>query len=581
MSVILASTAGFCYGVRRAVKLALSAAQRGGAPLYTIGPLIHNQQAIDLLKSKGITIVQRPDDVIGGSRILIRAHGITPEVQRALMSKCAELCDATCPHVTNAQRIVEKHAGEGYVCLIIGDRGHAEVDGLMGYSAGRGFVVEKDEDIFSLPPLEKVCVVSQTTRDEENFDRLVGLIKERFKDVKVFKTICNATSLRQRELLEIARKSDIVIVVGGKESANTRRLVEISERTGTCTIHVETADEINLNDIEPRDVVGITAGASTPHWVIRNVVETVQNHQLRKQRFLIVRFFVQFMQFLIYSSILLAMGAAMLTYSSVRLMGQVIHFPEVFLAFLFVLSMHLVNKRLSLPRDERLLYGSLKSFARYKNAFTLLSIFCIVASFITAFFMGELVFALIVLSCALGLVYSLTLLPESWGRIIRHRRLMDIPASKDIFMTAGWGFVVVLIPHLTSQVKNPAGFYFTLPMVMLLVLVRSILLDVRDLEGDIALGKETIPILLGPRGRRYLIRAMFLLVFLIPLAGWLTKALPVDALAMTLLLPYLLLHYPLSQRQEYYQSLLYDGFLEGQFMLAGLITYGANILIHS
>lgn len=572
MPIILASTAGFCYGVRRAVKLALHAAQKDSDPLVTLGPLVHNQQAIDLLKSRGVAIVKNPDDVQKGSRVMIRAHGVTPLVRDMLAAKCSEICDATCPHVTRAQQIVAQCAAEGCSVLIIGDRGHAEVDGLMGYAAGRGYVVEGESDLAALPPLQKVCVVSQTTQEVEHFQKIVLLIQSRFSEVKVFNTICNATSRRQSELIEIAKKSDVVIVVGGRESANTKRLAEIARDVGVRTFHIETADELDLSQIKPKDIVGITAGASTPHWVIRNVVEIVQEHQLKKQYSLPIRLGIQLLRFFIYSSLLLALSAALLTYASAHMMGRAIQFPEAFLAFLFVLAMHLMNKRLNLPKDERLLYGSLKSFAHYKNAFTALSIICTAGSFVLSYFMGPLIFALVVLSGVLGLIYTFTILPENLSLKIRYRRLMDIPGSKDIFMTAGWGMVVVLIPHLLSQQKNWQGFFFTLAFVLLLVLNRSILLDVRDLEGDIALGKETIPILLGSRGRAHFIRAMFALICAIPLAGCLTGALPLRAVAITFLLPYLLLHYPLSRRQELYQSLLYDAFLEGQFLLAGLIT---------
>ncbi|HOE62890.1 MAG TPA: 4-hydroxy-3-methylbut-2-enyl diphosphate reductase [Candidatus Sumerlaeota bacterium] len=572
MPIIFASTAGFCYGVRRAVKLALNASQKDSAELVTLGPLVHNQQAIDLLKSRGVTIVKKAEDVPKGSRVIIRAHGVTPQVRDMLAAKCSEVYDATCPHVTRAQQIVAQYAADGWAVLIIGDRGHAEVDGLMGHAAGRGYVVENEGDLAALPPLEKVCVVSQTTQEVEHFQKIVALAQNLFSEVKVFNTICNATSRRQSELLEIAKKSDVVIVVGGRESANTKRLAEIAREVGVRTFHIETADELDLAEIKPKDVVGITAGASTPHWVIRNVVETVQEHQLKKQYTPFIQIGIQLLRFFIYSSLLLALSAALLTYASAHMMRQVVQFSEVFLAFLFVFAMHLMNKRLNLPKDERLLYGSQKSFAHYKNAFTALSIICTAGSFALSYFMGSLIFALVFLSGVLGLIYTLTILPSNLPLKIRYRRLMDIPGSKDIFMTGGWGMVVVLIPYLLSAQKNWQGFLFTLGFVFLLVLNRSILLDVRDLEGDIALGKETIPILLGSRGREHFIRAMFALIFAILLIGSIAGALPARAFALALLLPYLLLHYPLSRRQGIYQSLLYDAFLEGQFLLAGLIT---------
>jgi len=572
MPVILARTAGFCFGVRRAVKMALNLAQKENTPLVTLGPLVHNQQAIDLLKAREIGTVDSLSQLKKEMRILIRAHGITPEVRLGLKELCVQVCDATCPHVTSTQKIVENHAESGYHCIIVGDRGHAEVDGLLGCAKGHGYVVETQKDLNTLPNLKKVCVVAQTTQDINHYRKISGLIKNKFPDAKIFETICSATYKRQKELIEIAKKSDLVIVVGGRNSANTKRLVEISQNMGVKTIHVETADELSLEEIKPYKVIGVTAGASTPHWVIRNVVETLADSQLQKQ-FLFSRVAAKILRFLIYSSMLLSLGAAVLTYSAAQLMGLSEYSLSMCLSFLFVFSMHLINKRMSLPRDEHLLYGSQKRFARYKNAFSVLAGGCIALSLVSAQYLGRGTLALVSLSVILGFLYSLTILPKSLAKSLRNRRLMDIPGSKDIFMSLAWGMVVVFIPYLVSERQNRLGFFFTFTLVAVLVFTRSILLDIRDLEGDIALGKETIPILLGPRRSEHLIRLMLFLLFLILVLGTMIKALPLHGLLLLFLIPYLLLHYPLRNRQALYQSLLYDGYLEGMFWLSGIIIF--------
>ncbi len=577
MPIILARTAGFCYGVRRAMKLALLASQKKIPRLFTLGPLIHNQQAIDLLKSRGLCMARDMDDLEKGSRVLIRAHGVPPDVKEALEERCAEVSDATCPHVTAAQRIVEKHAGAGYSCIIIGDRGHAEVDGLLGYAAGRGHVVESEEDVKALPDMERVCIVSQTTQEAERFEELTGLVKERFGDVLVYKTICEATSQRQRELLDIAHRADVVIVVGGEASANTRRLVEISQGTGTPTIHVQTAEELQLDSIGPRTVVGITAGASTPHWVIRNVVEAIERRQLSGRPWP-VRLGVGMANFAIYSSLLLAVGAVFLTFTSVSLMRIPFDSMDALLAFCYVLSMHIINKRLSTQGDERLLFGNLKSFYRHKDALSAIGVCCILIALAAGLFLGKIIAALIILSVILGFLYSLPIIPQKLAQHFRYRKLMDIPGSKDIFMAAAWGFVVVLIPALHRNSLNILPFLLTLVAVIPLVMMRSILLDMRDIEGDIVLGRETLPILLGPRRMKYLVRGILALMFAAPLAGWLSGVTPPFALALCLVPFYLLLNYPLSRRQALYQSLVYDGFLEGQFLLAGVLMFIARHL---
>ncbi|MBN1903051.1 4-hydroxy-3-methylbut-2-enyl diphosphate reductase [Candidatus Sumerlaeota bacterium] len=572
MTIILARTAGFCYGVRRAVTLALSQAQKEEGRLATIGPLVHNQQAIDLLESRNISIINDPDELRKEDRVLIRAHGIIPSLRKEIQEKCSEICDATCPHVTSTQRIVERHAEKGYACLIVGDRGHAEVAGLVGYSSGKGMVIESEKDIEHVPQNEKICVVAQTTQNVEFYKEITNLIREKFPDALIFDTICRATAQRQEELAEIAGKSDVVVIVGGKKSANTRRLVEIAKSMGKRTYHVETAQDLNLDEINPRDVIGVTAGASTPHWVIRNVVETLADFQLRKQFFLF-RFLVSALRFLVYSSIFLSLGGAFLTYSAAHLMGLSDYYLNILLAFFFILSMHLINKRLSLPRDVNLLYGSQKRFARYKDAFTILALLCIVFSLMIAFYRGKGVFTLVLLSVVLGFFYSLTILPQRLIASFRNRRLMDIPGSKDIFMALAWGLVVVFIPYMFSTVKNLPAFLFSFALVAILVFLRSILLDGRDLEGDIALGKETIPIVLGSRISQIMIRIMMVIIAVIPLTGWLSGVLPPSSILLVILFPYLLLHYPISNRQAMYQSLFYDGYLEGQFFLSGTLLF--------
>ena len=223
MTIILARTAGFCYGVRRAITLALSHSHKEDSRLVTIGPLIHNQQAIDLLKSRDISIVNNPTELKKKDCVLIRAHGVNPAIRKQLEEKCSEICDATCPHVTSTQKIVERHAKQGYACLIVGDKGHAEVEGLLGCADSEGQVVETEGDLENLRQYEKICVVAQTTQDVEHYKHITEIIKQRFRGAVIFDTICHATSQRQKELIEIARKSDVVVIVGGKESANTKR----------------------------------------------------------------------------------------------------------------------------------------------------------------------------------------------------------------------------------------------------------------------------------------------------------------------------------------------------------------------
>ena len=281
MKIILAKSAGFCMGVARAIEIVLEQMRSGAPPVATHGPLIHNPQVIEMLEKKGVNIL---DDNLPGKdtkkgTVVIRAHGITPAEEKRLHDDGYQVIDATCPHVIRIQKLIERNIGEDRDILIVGDHGHAEVNGLLGHAGERGHVVATEKNIDDLPSLDRVCVVSQTTQTRDRFDRLLARIRERWPDAEVHRTICDATHLRQKETVEIAREADVMLVVGGKNSANTVRLAQLAAETGTPTYHIETADEIDVESLEKARTAGLTAGASTPDWIIEEVRKRLEDFQ--------------------------------------------------------------------------------------------------------------------------------------------------------------------------------------------------------------------------------------------------------------------------------------------------------------
>jgi 4-hydroxy-3-methylbut-2-enyl diphosphate reductase len=269
MQVILASSAGFCRGVRRAVDRARETVRERGAPLYTDGPLIHNRQLMEQLRAEGIE--EAPDATrLQDATLMIRAHGIPPERRVLLRSLPVALVDATCPDVARIQGIIRRHAREGYDILIFGDPGHAEVVGLLGFAEGRGRVAHDPADVPALPPADRVCLVSQSTQFPDAFERMAEAVRARFPEAVVICTICDSTRNRQGELEDIARRVDALVVVGGAHSANTVRLVEMA-RARRPTFAVETADQLRREDFAGFRTVGLTAGASTPGFIIEAV----------------------------------------------------------------------------------------------------------------------------------------------------------------------------------------------------------------------------------------------------------------------------------------------------------------------
>ncbi|MBN1295908.1 4-hydroxy-3-methylbut-2-enyl diphosphate reductase, partial [bacterium] len=227
-SIRVADTAGFCFGVRKALDRLLDIRNRTDEPVRTLGPLIHNEQVLEALKERSVEELS-PEENVSGTHVILRAHGVTPETRRELKDRNAIVCDATCPKVAQVQAIVKKYALKGYPVVIIGDQGHAEVDGLLGYAEGLGIVVTGPDEAEALPGGDRVCVVAQTTQDPIVFSRTVDIVKSKYPECFEFNTICDATSERQEETRALAKQSDIMVIVGGRNSANTKRLFEIAQ----------------------------------------------------------------------------------------------------------------------------------------------------------------------------------------------------------------------------------------------------------------------------------------------------------------------------------------------------------------
>jgi 4-hydroxy-3-methylbut-2-enyl diphosphate reductase len=267
MDVILAKSAGFCWGVQRAIDKAKELARSSRHPIYTDGPLIHNRPLMDQLRSEGIHETAAPETLKDGL-LLVRAHGIPPERRRWLRTLPLRLADATCPDVARIQGLILKHARQGFSIVIYGDAGHAEVLGLLGYCEGRGFVVTSPSDVDKLPALPRVCLVSQSTQFPEFFEAVATALRKRSPDAIILDTICDATRNRQQELLDIANRVDAIVVVGDMHSANTLRLVELA-KSRRPTFHVQTDADIDATRMRGFRSVGLTAGASTPSFLIQ------------------------------------------------------------------------------------------------------------------------------------------------------------------------------------------------------------------------------------------------------------------------------------------------------------------------
>lgn len=270
MRIEVAREAGACFGVERALKMALEAAGEATGPVHTLGPLIHNPVVVRELEAQGVSVVAREDEASPGSTLLLRTHGVTPEVERSAREAGARVIDATCPYVKKCHKAAERLAHEGYQVIIVGEHGHPEVEGTHGH-APEALVVESPEELEGVDLGRRVGLVVQTTQTEALLREVVAALVGRIEELRLIDTICAATSERQAAARELAGRADVMVVIGGRNSANTAHLADICRERCPKTHHVETVDELEAAWFAGAELVGVTAGASTPQAHIDEV----------------------------------------------------------------------------------------------------------------------------------------------------------------------------------------------------------------------------------------------------------------------------------------------------------------------
>ncbi len=483
-------------GVRRAVEMVLDAPGKHKNPICTFGPLIHNPQVLSLLKEKEILILDHIP-AQGTGTVLIRAHGVPPCIKQDLKKAGYEIIDATCPRVIKVQTIIRQHAKKDYVSVIIGDKNHPEVVGLLGYAGGKGFAVDNMDDLHSLPCFEKAIIVAQTTQNTFFFEEVKKWVGLRFPHYKIFDTICDSTAKRQAEVQNLADSVDAVIVVGGHNSGNTKRLAEISKMTGKPTYHIETESEIDIDALSEVKHVGITAGASTPNWMIKKIYRTLEALPFRKKHsWQSIVYSIQ--RLLLLTNIYVAVGAGCLSYACIKIQGIAHNLPYVLISVLYVQSMHILNNLTGTKADR---YNDPDRSSFYDKNKILLAVLAFTAGgfgLITAYAIGLISFLILLGMSIMGLSYNLRLMPE---RFMRHNimRIRDIPGSKTALIAMAWGIVTSLLPRLSTSENIHLSTVVIFLWSLSLVFVRTAFFDILDMQGDRIIGRETIPILLGEK----------------------------------------------------------------------------------
>lgn len=280
IDILLAESAGFCFGVKRAVDETLKIQKKYNKRIYTLGPLIHNNDVVKYLEENNIFSIslEEAEKLAKDEVVVIRSHGVSKEIIDKLTEQGLNVINATCPYVSNIQKKVNKYSGEGYNIVILGDKNHPEVVGINGWCDNRALITSDGNFDTKLP--NKICVVSQTTERQDNWQNTISSVSKSAKEFLAFNTICSATEVRQKSAYELSKEVDVMIVIGGKSSSNTTKLYQICSENCKNTFHIENEKELDINMLKElkHERIGLTAGASTPDWIIQNVTETLKNN---------------------------------------------------------------------------------------------------------------------------------------------------------------------------------------------------------------------------------------------------------------------------------------------------------------
>lgn len=569
MKITIAKTAGFCMGVRRAVEMALDASNRTREPICTYGPLIHNPQVLGILEEKGISVISKiPEKGVG--TVLIRAHGIPPGDRDALKDAGFTVIDATCPKVIKVQAIIAKHARQGDAVIIVGDRAHPEVIGLLGYAGEHGHVAENMADLQSLPVFDNAIIVAQTTQNNDFFDAVVNWAKEAYPHYRVFNTICDSTESRQEDVKSLAARVDAVVVVGGYESGNTHRLFDIARKTGKPSIHIETEAELDLNQLGNAQHIGITAGASTPNWIIKRVYRELENRLVHKgSRFRRCQFAVH--RYLLLSNIYLAAAAGSLTYASARLQGLQPSALCVSMAALYLLCMHTFNNLFDVTSDRYNDPDRATFYQKNRRWISALTILSGLGGAFAAFMMGPLFLVLFLCMSFMGIIYIISLGPRQMAEGFQPR-IREIPGSKTVFAALAWGIVTAIVPALYGfgQIKFITVLVFV--WTTSLIFVRTAFFDILDMQGSRIVGKETIPILLGEKKTMELLKVLSGLMMVLMCLASVTHLVSSLGYLLSLCPLSILMFLSSYERGGIYSGLRQGVLMEGHFILAGLLA---------
>jgi 4-hydroxy-3-methylbut-2-enyl diphosphate reductase len=511
VKIVVAKTAGFCWGVRRAMDAVLEASARSEGKVQTLGPLIHNPQALELIARRGVSVAEDPSKVEKGT-VVIRAHGIPIQDLRNLKERQRKgeltVVNATCPEVAKVHSRIKKYSPQGYFTVILGTHGHAESLAHRSFAGHGSAIVANLEEAKALTDdqLKKTLVVAQTTFTLNDFREITEYLRTRAGDLIVENTICNDTWTRQEEAQELAKAVDYVIVIGGRNSSNTKHLAELAHHYGKPVQFVETAAELDLAVLADQGSVGIMAGASTPTWLVDEVVDVLEQIGHGHSRF------ARFLKAAFGSPLILSLGASFMTLGVHHWLGLPFNWEYPVLTGAYVMAMYLLNPYLD-PMGLGV-KGPARARFMERNRTRLIgtALACLLGALVLAAFMGLGSFLMVVLASILGLTYK-----RGLGIGTRRLRLQAIPASKDLLVALALAIIAVVVPlwHHGSIWDRRA--WAGVLLVAALVFARTTIHNILDMQNDQVLGRETLPILIGRRAAKLVLLGVLTLALVVNL----------------------------------------------------------------
>ncbi len=557
----LAKTAGFCWGVKKAIDITLESARGKGEEVYTYGPLIHNPQLIKLLESKNIHVETDLDKLKPGSEMIIRTHGITPQKREELKRHGLVISDATCPLVAKVQGMIRKFSRKGYSIVIVGDDHHAEVTGLKGFAETAVYVVASLDEAKKLPPMEKIFVAAQTTCDIQNYQAITKYLRDTCPNLEIGETICEATDERQSEVIRLSKEVDAMVIVGGKNSANTARLAGIAREKGLDTFHIETDEELDLSKMGQYQYIGVTAGASTPKWVIDAVVAKLSNIKEQPKPLP-----MEILGIIVKSNLFLAAGGAILTYTNALMLKETPNPVIVAVAFCAIAATYLTNQLLRPKEIQRSLIRKYRYHLKYNSLFWGIAIASGVTGLVLSYNLSWFSLAIYLAVVGFGTTYGL-----DSGHHRLFVRLKDIPASKDLFVSLAWVMVTVVLTYINE--KGSGNITFPLLITFGIAYTRSILFDIRDIYADQVIGKEVMPMLVGKNHAKKTLYGVLLGISIICVMDIMIGGRGALMAAYLLGVAYLLGFVYYNESKTLIHSAKYELFLDAPYFIIGAATY--------